>query len=342
MLLYDRIRERAERVLTKRPDKFDKVNRDRLRAFDILPVYEVSSIVTLFDDWHREKKKKIPRNPPHDMMWVEYRLVTKEEGSPLSLDMTIGAVLQKMDALDASACGEDIQEIVRGAESCWYSQSFRCVNKVHGVTTGKEAGLKQLYGKPTAEVDYNYWVLKDGGTSLGGLYLSDSQKFKHPMAQRSDIVIDGERLVLGCPVLTSIRGTEGSVDRNWTPWPMWMAFALLHCRNVKTEEVIPDATIQRRCLQHGAPLRVSHRVLKIEVPQSSASRGNVPLGTGKTPRGNICPGHFKHLTHERFTEKKGQWVWWNAHWRGDKDDPAPSPVRRLVPSPEGHTDGEES
>jgi hypothetical protein len=115
-----------------------------------------------------------------------------------------------------------------------------------------------------------------------------------------------------------------TTQRYWpfaTPWPVLMASALLHCKNVTRERVEPLAALsakqQRKLAKHGAPAPVTYDVLRLRVPQEQAAPGGHTPAAPTRPgvRFHLCRGHFKQLTHPRY--KEPGLYWWPAHWRGD-------------------------
>ena len=123
----------------------------------------------------------------------------------------------------------------------------------------------------------------------------------------------------------SIMGTNAEPTGEWQlthPWPAFMACTLLHCKNIVTEDHVPDAAIQRKCVKQKSPPRITYKTLRVEVPRSVLARHNSDGQTddaGPQVRFHLCSGHFRELRSDKFTNKRGQWVWVPAHWRGSME-----------------------
>jgi hypothetical protein len=120
------------------------------------------------------------------------------------------------------------------------------------------------------------------------------------------------------------------------PWPPFMAFALLHCKNVVVDEHVPDEKTQRRARKAGNPPRVTYQTLRVEVPVASHRRQAIQPGdledSGPRVRFHLCAGHFKHLQSPRYVNKRGQLVWCPAHWKGAKELGEVHKNYQVVPS----------
>jgi hypothetical protein len=122
------------------------------------------------------------------------------------------------------------------------------------------------------------------------------------------------------------------------PWPAFMAFALLHCKNIVTEDVVPGERIQRECKKHNRPPRVTFKTLKIEVPQTVHARRSYEGGeddAGPKVRLHLCRGHFKHLQSERYVNMRGQVIWCPAHFKGSKELGEVNKHYQLSPNRQG-------
>jgi hypothetical protein len=110
-------------------------------------------------------------------------------------------------------------------------------------------------------------------------------------------------------------------DYRVLPWVPFMGFALLHCKNVSTEEHIPNERIARRVKKSGQPPRATFKTLRLELPK--LDKHKKPTQEEKEEedkmrmRLHFCSGHFKNLQNDRYKEKG--LYWWPAHWRGDPE-----------------------
>src|SRR6516164_4867665 len=100
MLLFDQISELGGhyvRRLQGRPEYARE--KERLAAFRRCPVYELSRVCPLFDDWQAQRYIQVPKRPPHDWMWAEWR--AHERRAPNDgIDWTLGVLIEKL-SLDA-------------------------------------------------------------------------------------------------------------------------------------------------------------------------------------------------------------------------------------------------
>src|SRR6267142_1411008 len=44
-----------------------------LRLLYDMPVYELTNVLPLFQDWNSEWRRPIPKRPPHDSLWAEWK-----------------------------------------------------------------------------------------------------------------------------------------------------------------------------------------------------------------------------------------------------------------------------
>ncbi len=104
-------------------------------------------------------------------------------------------------------------------------------------------------------------------------------------------------------------------------WPAFMAFSLLHCKNIAAEDNKPSKPRQKDRKRAGLPRLVTYKTLKIEVPRSVQARKSYEGADDGEPkvRFHLCSGHFRELRSEKFVNKQGQLVWVPSHFRGSKD-----------------------
>lgn len=98
-----------------------------------------------------------------------------------------------------------------------------------------------------------------------------------------------------------------------------MAFGMLNCRNIVTEDVKQDKLHQKVKGEREHRPFCTYKILKLEVPRRMAERQGDDV-EGSEPdepkmRFHLCRGHFKNLQHERYKQKG--WHWWPAHWKGN-------------------------
>ncbi len=293
MLLCDRILERLGRI---RRDIGDRWTGSREASLELVlrgaPVYDLSSVATLFSDWEAEKEKKVPRRPPHEVMWGEW--VTRLTDADAIV--RCGALLTALKT-DARPLDERFRhlnsecELVASSEVVYSADVFVCMEKTN------DPELRFNLGRPRQILGACLFTMSADGTE-----------------------IEQRMYEFDCQPMAGFGHMHGEAIAVFNPWPLFMAFALLHCKNVVTENNVPEERIQRQCEKHGNPPRVTYKTLRIEVPATVHKKQSVDAeddGSGPKVRFHLCSGHFKNLQHERYKDKG--WHWWPAHWRGAKE-----------------------
>ena len=327
MLLYDRIYEEISHLLNRwGKESFEaNLNVSEECVWEGLRkavVYEISDVAPLFKDYFAESSKFAPRNPPFDAVWTEWAHPT-DDGF-----FRIGCLIQK------TGNGEEWKEWLTEDDHARHSKNWATWTDMLGSATDDtviwEARVfryLEAFSEPKNEEDaaifkgLNY-LLKKITADPGVFYF-------HLSADGSKISPFSVRFPEGSGVDGIFRfigwGPEEKdicADPFILPWQPFMAFALLHCKNVVTEEHTPDAKTQRRAARAGNPPRVTYKTLRIEVP-ASVQRHGVYEGdeedTGPKVRFHLCSGHLKYLTSERYKNKRGQWIWCPAHYKGSKE-----------------------
>jgi hypothetical protein len=341
MLLYDQVREHAERLLRRiGPDAFGETNLVTLRALHGAVVYELSDVIPLFGDWEREKDRAVPKRPPHPVVWAEWRYADYTEDGLYGDDWTLAALIAplpeafKADLLahpprplgeggwvDANelAVGEQrFRDFLSVPKEYYLVHQFKrldrsCLNPAGEGREGgrvltfaeRQARTRERINRPSCDLGTFLWSQAPDGSAVR----------RYKLIRNDPSPLDSSVFFL--PILYS------SGVRHWQcadPWPAFMAFALLHCKNVVTEEHVPDERLQRRVRKAGNPPRVTYKTLRLEVPATVHHRQGYAGGSeddGPRVRFHLCRGHFKDLRHERYRVKGLHW--WPAHWRGTKD-----------------------
>ena len=153
------------------------------------------------------------------------------------------------------------------------------------------------------------------------------------------LVVDGSGRVL------DLRGPKSDVqdrpdDMVSGHWrlvaPALLAVCFLHCRNVRTEVIAPDAKVNRARARRGKrPLR-RYKVLRIEPMTTTLTTEGGIEDAGLAKALHICRGHFKaYEERPLFGRLRGTW-WWQDHVRGaieagvvEKDYLVDSPAAAL-------------
>jgi hypothetical protein len=352
--LYDQVRECAKRNLRLAgPEAFGERNLENLAGLDACAVYEVTDVVDLVRDCLPDLGKDIPKRSPHDNTWVEwkYRETTKEGSYD---EWTLGAYVR--------AVGEEARKLIAEEPLAWDgAEAFTAA-----LAAGREHYLVQMFkrldafrhdpgdydaqlgGNPVSFEESQRKVREglnkpccDIGFVLWSHNCDGSGVYRHKFYPRAPEGA-GELEVARAISLFFLR-LQGSFDytEHWEavdPWVAFASFALLHCRNIIAEDVVPGERIQRECKKHGRPPRITYKVLKVEVPQAAHVRRSYEGDeddTGPKVRLHLCRGHFKHLQAERYTNKRGQWIWCPAHLKGSKELGEVNKRYQLAPNPQG-------
>lgn len=337
MLLYDQVLEHAERELRRRgPDEFGYLNTGLLDYLKRCVVYELSNLVPLFPDWQKGKDQAIPKTPPHPLTWAEWNYRDTSMGGGSWEDFTIGVMIfgrispaeikasitsdhfVKQDDFSVdrfAGQGKDyyVLKMFKRCDGGGPSPKLVEEAKANGRVLQRTVPLKV----PLGDFGTFFWAHNSNGTA--------AECYKAHLAMRKDEDFEDYVKKIQPFHMRTVASPEEYLDEdpNWhlaNPWPPFMAFSLLHCKNVVTEETVPDAKIQHQCRKHGRPPRVTYKTLKIEVPRSVQNRQAYMGGSedaGPKVRFHLCSGHFKNLQHERYKEKG--WHWWPAHWKGAKE-----------------------
>lgn len=319
MLLYDRLIAHGLKHIDTTRDV------GVMAALMQAQVFELSSVVPLFEDWEHGRDVKISKRPPYSTLWAEW---TWEE-SP-ETRWRIGSLFHQVSREeiegvrshndpDKEACGffgmSRIRDDFWSCEEFYACQMFQVCHK--NAVPINHIPLNQL----SVQMGVLYFGMREQGNvvrttkvlpdlpKLAQLYGSEAaaQEFL-----RTHITC------FGLPLLLSFYAQR--YPQITVAWPALMAFALLHCANVVTDIVAPAQQLtlkKRRVMQkHGHPLPTTYKILKLVIPHRAVST-NRPASGREGVRLHLCRGHFKNLQHERFVHKG--YHWWPAHWRGDPD-----------------------
>jgi hypothetical protein len=334
MLLYDRLTEFTSS--RKRLAEIDAGSRVTLSLLRRAPVYELSDVVCLFRDWESELAKRVPRRPPHPNLWTEWELTQPttfgnrlwqvgnlstwwDKAVALESMPDWPRIAPSMSSDEVDRIGTAYRKFIEASQELYLVRRFLCLLRD---PVPADDPCSCPYKVPVLAVaPFVYlWALRDDGKEIRGHICSwegrhgckvDTPGFGLPSFNPfGEAVHTGELAV--CPV-------DNSHHPLVSAWPAFMAFALLHCKNVVVEEHRPDGRLQRRVEKAGNPPRVTYKTLRIEVPKVCAERKRILAGaddSGPKVRFHLCSGHFKNLQHPRYKNKG--WHWWPAHWKGSR------------------------
>lgn len=255
-------------------------------------IFDLDNLVPLLGDWERERLHPIPKRPPFDLVfaqWKETRILVGNGRESDRVPSSEGVLIQKIAEQEL---GSDMYawNKQRGWDE-WYRVSWFA--QIRGqLVCGPAPHLMALKENSTIAQSYTVSARRDSfksGQSHGYIILT---------VPRDDISDNN---------VTS--PGKGSIA--------FLSFALLHCKNVTTELHRPDAALQRATIRRGhAPLMNWH-TLTLHVPVTTSPSLNGTSAVHQDARLHMVRGHFKNLQHERFTNKG--WHWWPAHLRGNPE-----------------------
>lgn len=324
MLLYDRLMDAGLRFLRRYWDRRDDPEIVRHgKAFCLLAdsvVFQLDDVTPLFGDWEREKDHPVPKNCPVPLAWAEWH--HREEGNGDWTDWQIGVsvrsharqeIVRLFGESPSSRGGRSLDEFLDGGDLYYACQMFKLVGDSSGMGT---IPRHSVHVDPGLFV----WRMRSDGSACSCFkfvpgFLIDPRGMSRSEVERQM----RDASIFGLSLLAS-EYPDDVHDQVAYPWVPFMAFALLHCKNVTAEDHVPDERTQRRARKGGCYPRCIYKTLRVEVPAHAQRRGTYDEADGDDGpkvRFHLCRGHFKNLQHERFKAKG--WHWWPAHWRGSTD-----------------------
>lgn len=346
MLLYDRVREQILLADRRSPNWFGSLSQlgaDICQSFLGSTVFEVSDVFSLIDDWSRERDRPVPKRPPFQVIWCEWDCEQKLDKGVI--DWTIGTHFCHWPA------GQEADRIMR--KVC-------CPDNWLGCDHFGWISVRYIKGaKKTADSDFDFNDLRgtwfvDPFCSRGAIRTDGRPVGFEAFGLESELVIEkggGARLFrpfANAPIFPDGGGYFSKAmceaSSAYFPWPAFMAFALLHCKNVETETHDYTPAQRNAVRRSGNPPRTVYKTLKIKLPQIATKHRTLADHSEEDERRmrfHLCRGHFKNLQHERYKVKGLHW--WPAHWRGSQEAGRVEKTYSLQPSldnlkPSCHTD----
>lgn len=324
MLLLDRIREQAHRMSRKGRRPVGRHEAEMFTSLFSCSCYELSNVVQLFDDWERDRVKPIPNRAPDVVTWCEWKYTENDilpSGKTVVREWIIGTLITEVTGkslhahLNAVSAMDGVPAVawkdkLSGDEICYLAQPFKML--LAGETS---IGSKPYY-EPFRGYPENLFAFKQTGEYVGCSWQFPQRMLKYDTKPTEDELRSFSFCDL--PILVSVM--KNKTDQHHTYWPPFMAFALMHCKNIDVLDHEQSPTERRRVERSGNPPRVTYKTLSIKVPETLKPRVNDSIeGTEENAgvRFHLCRGHFKNLQHSRY--KSPGLHWWPAHWRGDPD-----------------------
>lgn len=315
-LLYEHLCNHAAdgHVLTEFDQRFYKHLRN-------VPVYEVSNVVSLLPDWGNQRESPISKRPPHDMLWVEWKY--REQGDYFT-DWSLGVFLEKSSREYVRQINSKVvrslnqkdtlgrllgstEEVIDTYDEFYIAHFFKRVDLTNakGISKGIVAH-RNMRGVLSWSMMQYIFALKDDATK--------ARTFGY-MEEMKTIKAGAASVPFGLPGLMSFYADQ--YYPVGVPWPPFVAFSLLHCKNVSTDTVPGEPNPPRLVRRGWPPLKKEYKVLRLNLPAEMKPRGETPDSEAdeRRMRFHLCRGHFKNLQHERYKSKG--WHWWPAHWKGD-------------------------
>jgi hypothetical protein len=318
MLLIDRILAAVNRVERRR----EPASRDEvllaMQLKEAVP-YELTAVVPMLGDWLRDRSKPIPKRPPHLLTWAEW--ATENDGQRNrfgALVIEIESAIGKEEYIRHSNASADRTRT--DVKERWWDGGLPddvILYAVHGfmMIERGESGKLGLWC-PAYMWHMNAYAFRRTGEYVGNTIHFDESPDR-------PYVLD---LPFAIDTFEYLRSAETGF------WPPFMAFSLLHCKNVVTTSHGYTEQDQRRVRKSGNPPRVTYKTIQLKVPETLKAKG--PGGHDEDAEGSVrfhlCRGHFKNLTHPKY--KQPGLHWWPAHWRGNPEQGVVISDRAMVPA----------
>src|SRR5262245_2820654 len=322
MLLYDRVRRHAVKNIHSPQDAACYA------AICAAQVFDITAVVPLFQDWSRDKDLPMAKRPPYPLIWGEWDYEEANETRTQVWQFRLGCLLRRLPADELAALravaippessdwqgvfpNGHIRDDFWGCEEFYFGERFGYMTHCLGQGTPM---LHQL----TWTLGHVVFGLRDHSTVVRSTGIVPPQSLLTRMQTRNPPLAPHERgAVSRFGLVTDMAIYANPYVQFNVPWPLLMACALLHCRNIVQETVTPDPKLTRKhARRHHPPLTV-YKTLRVKVPTDHhPDVADVPAAERQSGvRLHLCRGHFKLLQHARF--KHPGWYWWPAHWRGD-------------------------
>jgi hypothetical protein len=279
MLLFDRVIEHGTRVFKRRHHKhgMEAVLWSLIKE---APVYDLSDLVPLAQDWEKESKQLVPRRPPFDSLWAEWEIHDAEQNE----DGIAGALITKANlpkfgltppTLPAGAAGEP-----------WYVLPFLYIH-LHG--THRTINVSSVW--------FTFWLGED-----------DCRVAHAPIPMKDRWLFDlDEAVTSDCGMILP-----------WPPFFAFALLHCknivteTHTPSEREQRQVARAGNPPRTSYKTLKIEVPRG--REEAAGHDHAEGD---GTPKR-RFHICSGHFRRLQSDYFKGKKGQVIWVQAHYRGSK------------------------
>ena len=318
MKLYDKILRASEKLIYEE-DSY--LRADLLKA----KVFDITSILSLEQDWHKEKVHSVPKRPPFDITWVEWKQ-EKDLESGQRVIGEWGVLLVKISKsqmiegfpnsllnftlFNKTFVGESFH-IDDGWDEFYIAKGFADIQGSVGcdlIKTPLALGLRE------DTCGSFYCLRKDSAEAeaLEGIVTWDQMEAEK---EKRRITNDGPTGAFGLVRIASM-SKDGKICPFINAVPGFLAFALLYCKNVVTETVYVPEKLQKATIKRGHPKLCEYNIIKLKLVESKVNTKGESDGIREI-RMHMVRGHFKNLQSMRYREKG--WHWWPAHARGNPE-----------------------
>jgi hypothetical protein len=301
-----------------------------LRDLRAAPVYELSSVISAFEKRTHDDDQPIPKRPPHDVVWAEYKWDEGRDGA-VTQKWTVGNLLVTVPIEEAQAAtrgmrpvkgfaplSDETRDLIASAHHSYVIQRFyQCDWTEPGSDVPAGRILCQLF-------------------KLLAFANSDFTRLHHVAAVPH---VPLSRQTLPCFGLQVTHAVYPESNPIVSPWPMETCFALMGCKNVVCDTVTPTPKQMRSARRHRERPPSAYRVLRLtKIVKTAAVCADGEDGLTDEDmtteeragvRFHLRRGHYKNLQSPRY--KHPGWYYWPACWCGDESLGKIPPITRVLP-----------
>jgi len=281
------------------------------RHFQTIESFDISNIISIVEDWTEEKNAPVPKTPPFDPVWVEYRDPNGPPGHRVGFFIRSVPLASLLPLYDVDASKEVFKKY--GRDFGPHEEKLQRILDLHDPLSFECKSFFYCENRLTEDAFTSHAFIEKNTERVEFVELV----YNPESPEVADILHGGlEDRYCNLPRVYSKDKTQQFVRTVEFPTYCFFAFALLHCRNIEMVHHNGTGPGARARKRRGEPPYSSYRVLRLNVPAASQLHSPDPVpGSEHSVRFHICRGHFKNLLHLRYKNKG--WHWWPAHWRGN-------------------------